>query len=450
MKKKIALSIAGSDPSGGAGVQADLKAFTALDIHGVTAITCITAQNTKHVKTIYKLPTKLVEEQIDAILDDMHPITAKTGMLYDKDIVNIVAKKIIQYDLKTVVDPVMTSTSGDVLSKRDLIVATKSKLIPKAYVATPNVYEASILTGMEINTPDDVKKACKKLYKIGPEYVLIKGGHLEGKYVQDTLFDGEKFTVFSLPRISNKKAHGSGCTLSALITGLIALGKSPEEAVGKAKNILWAMIYYGYIPGMGADVLNHSLDVTKEISSHFLDNEHFTTWLELKTSVDELVSFLSKEYVPEVGLNMGYALPNANELKDVCAISGRIVKTKEAIVKCGCIDFGVSKHVASIILAAMHADRSNRCAMNIKYSEENLQKCKKAGLAISSFDRTRESKNVNSTMEWGTGDAIKRYGSMPDIIYDKGGIGKEPMIRLLGTNPKEVLSKFQAMRKIYK
>jgi len=184
MKKKIALSIAGSDPSGGAGMQADLKAFTALGIHGVTAITCITAQNTKNVKTIYKLPTKLVEDQIDTILDDMHPSAAKTGMLYDKDIVNVVAKKITQYDLKTVVDPVMVATSGDVLSKQDLTVATKSKLIPKAYIVTPNIREASILTGVEINTPDDVKKACKELYKIGPKYVLIKGGHLEGKLVQ--------------------------------------------------------------------------------------------------------------------------------------------------------------------------------------------------------------------------------------------------------------------------
>ncbi len=450
MKKKIALSIAGSDPSGGAGVQADLKAFTALDIHGVTAVTCITAQNTKHVKTIYKLPTKLVEEQIDTILDDMHPSAAKTGMLYDKDIVNIVAKKITQYDLKTVVDPVMAATSGDALSKQDLTIATKSKLIPKAYVVTPNVCEASILTGIEINTPDDVKKACKELYKIGPKYVLIKGGHLEGKLVQDVLFDGKKFTIFSLPRIFNKKAHGSGCTLSALITGLLALGKSPEDAVGKAKHILWAMIHQGYNPGKGADVLNHSLDIIKEIPLQFSTDERFTIWLELKTSVDELLSFLPKEYVPEVGMNMGYALPHAKELKDVCAIDGRIVKTKDKLIRCGRLDFGVSKHIASIILAAMDVDRSNRCAMNIKYSEENLQKCKKAGLTISSFDRTRESKNVNSTMEWGTGEAIKRYGSVPDIIYDKGGIGKEPMIRLLGANPKEVLSKVQAIRKVYK
>jgi len=210
------------------------------------------------------------------------------------------------------------------------------------------------------------------------------------------------------------------------------------------------MIHQGYNPGKGADVLNHSLDILKEIPLQFSTDERFTIWLELKTSVDELLSFLPKEYVPEVGMNMGYALPHAKELKDVCAIDGRIVKTKDTAIKCGCIDFGVSKHVASIILAAISVDRSSRCAMNIKYSEGNLQKCKKAGLTISSFDRTRESKNVNSTMEWGTGKAIKRYGSVPDIIYDKGGIGKEPMIRLLGANPKEVLSKVQAIRKVYK
>jgi hydroxymethylpyrimidine/phosphomethylpyrimidine kinase len=322
--------------------------------------------------------------------------------------------------------------------------------MPKAYIVTPNINEASLLAGLKIRTAEDVKKTCKKLYEIGPDFVLIKGGHLEGKLVQDVLFDGGKFTIFSLPRLPNKKAHGSGCTLSALITGLIANGESPKDAISKAKNILWGMMYKGYSPGKGSDVLNHSFDIENDIPPKFSTDEQVIVWMGLKTSVDDLLSFLPKECIPEVGMNIGYALPNAKKLKDVCSINGRIVKTKDKFVSCGRLDFGVSKHIASIILAAMNTDQSNRCAMNIKYSERILQECRKAGFSISSFDRTCEPKSVNSTMEWGTSEAIKKHKSVPDIIYDEGGVGKEPMIRVIGKNPKDVIDKIRALRKVYK
>lgn len=450
MKKRVALSIAGSDPSAGAGIQADLKAFTALGVHGITVITCITAQNTQNVETVHRLPVTLVEKQIDAILEDMRPDAVKTGMLYDKDLANSVAKKITQYNLKTVVDPVMIATSGDSLSERNLADAIKNKLMPKAYIVTPNINEASLLTGLKIKTVEDVKKTCKELYEIGPDFVLIKGGHLEGKLVQDVLFDGKKFTIFSLPRLPNKKAHGSGCTLSALITGLIANGEPPKDAIGKAKNILWSMMYQGYSPGKGSDVLNYSFDIEKDIPPKFSTDEQLIVWMKLKTSVDKLLSFLPEEYIPEVGMNIGYALPNAKKPKDVCSINGRIVKTRDRAVRCGRLAFGVSKHIASIILAAMNTDQSNRCAMNIKYSEKILQKYEKAGFSISSFDRNCEPKSANSTMEWGTSEAIKQNKSVPDIIYDKGGIGKEPMIRVIGKDPKDVIGKLKVLRKVYK
>jgi hydroxymethylpyrimidine/phosphomethylpyrimidine kinase len=445
MRKKIALSIAGSDPSGGAGIQADLKAFTALGLHGLTVITCITAQNTKRVKTIHKLPIKVIENQIDVLLEDMQPDAVKTGMLYDEEIVNIVAEKIKKYRMKTVVDPVMVATSGDALSKNDFVKTLKNKLIPMAYMVTPNIEEANVLTGRKIDDINDVKKACKEIQELGPKYVLIKGGHLKGTNAEDVLFDGKDFTVFSLPRIPDRLAHGSGCTLSALITGLLALEEKPADAVRKGKHILWNMINEGYKPGKGSDVLNYSPNIIVDMPPYFPTDEHFAIWLELKKAVDELLTFLPKEYVPEVGMNIGYALSKAKKLEGICAINGRIVKTKDKPIRCGCIDFGVSKHVASIILAAMNFDPEIRCAMNIKYSEINLKKCKKIGFKIGAFDRIQEPCEAKSTMEWGTAQAIQKLGSMPDIIYDTGGKGKEPMIRVLGEKPSGVINKVRRL-----
>jgi len=243
------------------------------------------------------------------------------------------------------------------------------------------------------------------------------------------------------------KGHGSGCTLSALITGLLTLGETPKTAVKKAKYILWNMLEQGYRPGGGLDVLNHSSDLAKEMPYSFPTDDHFTVWYELKTLVDKLLSFLPMKCIPEVGINIGYALPNAKKLVDVCAISGRIVKSQEKPRICGGLAFGASKHIASIILTAMAFDTDMRCVMNIKYTEENLEKCKKVDFTIGSFDRKNEPILKISTMEWGTREAISHLKYTPDIIYDTGGICKEPMIRILGKNPKDVVNKTYLLSK---
>ena len=447
MTKRIALTIAGSDSSGGAGIQADLKAFTALGVHGLTVVTCVTCQNTQHVKTIYKLPVDLVGKQIDVVLEDIKPDAVKTGMLYDEEIARCVVNKIKKYSLKIIVDPVLVATSGDKLARKNLVESIKNDLIPTAYMVTPNIEEASTLTGIKIGDVDDVRKACREIHKLGSKYVLIKGGHLGGKYVYDVLFDGGNYSVFSLPRISHKKAHGSGCTLSALITGLTALGEPAEVAVGKAKSILWSMIKKGYRPGGGADVLNVSSSVVQGAYSSLLDEAHFKLWLDLMEVTDRLFSFLSLEYIPEVGMNIGYALPDAKGSEDVCAIDGRIVKSHDKPTRCGRLDFGVSKHIASIILAAMSFNSEIRCAMNISYSEKSVERCKELGFKIGFFDRVNEPKSVKSTMEWGTKEVVKKLGYVPDIIFDKGGLGKEPMIRILGKNPKDVVEKALVLMK---
>jgi hydroxymethylpyrimidine/phosphomethylpyrimidine kinase len=443
MEKKVALSIAGSDSSGGAGIQADLKSFSYLGIHGVTALTCVTAQNTQQVRSIYKVPVDVIEHQIESLFDDCSIAAVKTGMLYDEQIVKVVAKKLSEYHMKPVVDPVMVATSGDALANHTFVSSLQQYLLPLSLMVTANIPEACVLANMEIKKQKDVQQACKKIFELGPEYVLIKGGHLEDDIVVDILFDGKQFHTFILPRIPHKKAHGSGCTLSALITGLIALGESPVDAVEKAKYIVWSMIQQGYSPGKGSDILNHSSAI--QIPPLLRSNEKFLVWLELKTAIETIVSILPPRYIPEVGMNFAYALPNAKTRNDVCAVDGRITKHQEQSALCGTIDFGVSKHVASIVLAAMSFDTTMRSAVNIRYSQKTVELCKKIGFAVGTFYRKNEPPTAPSTMEWGTKHAITILGRIPDIIYDTGSVGKEPMIRILGKDPEDVLFKIQKL-----
>jgi hydroxymethylpyrimidine/phosphomethylpyrimidine kinase len=443
MEKKIALSIAGSDSSAGAGIQADLKSFSYLGVHGITVITCVTAQNTRQVKTIYKVPIDSIEDQIESLFEDFSITAVKTGMLYDETIVKIVSKKLQAYHIKPVVDPVMVATSGDALAHHSVISSLKQELLPQALMVTANIPEACALTSMKIITQKDVENASKKIYQLGSKYVLLKGGHLPDEMVTDILYDGKQFYPFTLPRIPQKKAHGSGCTFSALITGLIALRESPVAAVEKAKHIVWGMIQEGYCPGKGSDVLNHSSAI--QIPPLVQNNEHFWVWFQLKNAIEMIISFLPSWYVPEVGMNFAYALPNAKTRNDVCAVDGRITKHKERISLCGTIDFGASKHVASIILAAMSYDAAMRSAINIRYSQKTVDLCKQIGFTLGSFDRKNEPLDTTSTMEWGTKHAITLLGRLPDAIYDTGSIGKEPMIRILGKNPEEVLLKIRKL-----
>jgi hydroxymethylpyrimidine kinase / phosphomethylpyrimidine kinase / thiamine-phosphate diphosphorylase len=440
MNNKIALTIAGSDSCSGAGIQADIKSFSRIGVYGLSVITCVTSQNTMNVKNIFPLPKPVIESQIDCLFEDFNIDAVKTGMLYDEKIIKLVSKKIKKNTLKPVVDPVMVATSGDFLALDTYLSAFKKHLLPLTFILTANISEASFLSNTDIKSIDDVKKSAKKLYDLGPKNVLIKGGHLQTQQSTDVFYDGKNYFELSLPRIENKKAHGSGCSLSAVITALLALGESPFDAVEKAKHSIWSMIYKGYKPAKGSDVLNHSY--MHSLPLH-LTAEKITVWGELENQIENLLLILPSTMIPEVGMNFAYACEKAKTPQHICAIDGRIGKTKDKSVCLGSLNFDISKHVASIILASMYFDETMRCALNIKYSKKNLEKCEKARLRIGFFDRKNEPSNTQSTMEWGTKNAIQTLGFIPDVIYDLGGIGKEPMIRILGKNPKDVLLKLQ-------
>ena len=252
-----ALTIAGSDSGGGAGVQADLKTFAALGVYGTSALTAITAQNTVGVTQVYELRPTLVGAQIDAVIEDIGAHAVKTGMLATAAIITTVATKIRRYRLKNlVVDPVMVATSGDLLIKKSAVAALRSELIPLALVVTPNIPEAEELTGMKIRGGEDIEKAARRMIEMGARAVVIKGGHLEGPAV-DLFFNGKEARVLIAPRLRTKNTHGTGCTFSAAIAAYLARGEDLEGAVSAAKKYITEAIRAGFRVGAGHSPVHH-------------------------------------------------------------------------------------------------------------------------------------------------------------------------------------------------
>ncbi len=255
--KPVALSIAGSDPSGGAGIQADLKTFHRFGIYGEAAITLITVQNTLGVQRIECLAPDLVAGQIRAVIDDIPPAAAKTGALGNRGIIEAVAGIVAGLPFPLVVDPVILSKHGVALLADEAIDALKSRLIPYAFLLTPNLDEAGLLTGAAVRNIVDMRRAAEQLAALGSRAVLVKGGHLEEGDAIDVLFYQGKLREFTSPRIASRNTHGTGCTLSAAITALLACGDDLPEAIEKAKRYVTAAIRSNPGLGGGAGPLDH-------------------------------------------------------------------------------------------------------------------------------------------------------------------------------------------------
>jgi len=239
------LTIAGSDSGGGAGIQADIKTISALGGYAASVLTSVTAQNTLGVQGVFNLPGEFIAKQMDSVLSDLKISAAKTGMLANSEIIDAVAEKVKEYKLeKLVVDPVMVATSGDLLLEKEAINSLKNTLLPLAYLVTPNMREASVLAEKPVTDLEEMKEAAKIIYDLGPQYVLVKGGHLPGKAI-DILYDGLNFKEFTAERISTPNTHGTGCTLSAAIATYLANGYQVEEAVAAAKKYLSKALKYG-------------------------------------------------------------------------------------------------------------------------------------------------------------------------------------------------------------
>jgi hydroxymethylpyrimidine/phosphomethylpyrimidine kinase len=253
-----ALTIAGSDSGGGAGIQADLKTFAAHGVYGTSAITAITAQNTVAVTAVQAIPADMVIAQIEAIAGDLHIHAVKTGMLASAAIVEAVAATIAELQLPhVVVDPVMVAKSGDRLLDDDALLAMKKELLRRAHVVTPNIPEAEALSGRSIRSLDDAREAARAIRALGPSAVVIKGGHAEGEELIDLLYDGRQFHEFRTTRVNSANTHGTGCTFASAIAARLARGEPLVTAVETAQAYVAGGIRHAIAIGHGHGPLDH-------------------------------------------------------------------------------------------------------------------------------------------------------------------------------------------------
>ena len=440
---KRILTIAGSDSGGGAGIQTDLKTITVLGGYGMSVITALTAQNTVGVQAVFELPVEFIEKQIDSVIGDIGVDAVKTGMLSSAEIVNLVALKIKQYRLEfLVVDPVMVAKSGDSLLKKDAQNTLIENLIPLSFIITPNLPEASTLAGFPVKDIKTMKEAAHRIYDLGAKNVLIKGGHLEGESI-DLLYDGNAFYEYSSPRIPTRNTHGTGCTFASAIATELAKENNVQTAVKRAKDFMEKAIKFSIPLGKGHGPTNPYALIANE-------TERCRIVVELNKALEKLKNAEIGCLIPEVQSNLGYALPYAESSKDIAAFPGRIVKMNNSVAALSSPNFGASKHIASIVLTLIKRHSDYRSAMNIRFSEDIIKACKEAGLKTRSFNRADEPKRIKETegssLEWGTQEVLKK-GEVPDIIFDKGDIGKEPMVRVIGKNPDDVVKKILRIKK---
>jgi hydroxymethylpyrimidine/phosphomethylpyrimidine kinase len=446
-KTAVALTIAGSDSGGGAGIQADLKTFSALGVFSKTVVTSITSQNTLGVQAVNDLSVGVVESQLKSILGDGKCQAVKTGMMGNEKIVDCVASLLKRYRVKNlVIDPVIFSSSGKKLLTPSGVEIMKESLLPLAYLVTPNIREAEILSGIKIRTLADRKRAARKILKLGVRAVVVTGGHLKGK-PEDLYLDKNGFEILSSKRLSQSDPHGTGCVYSSAIAAGLALGKQTLMAVIDAKEFTGQAILGEVFSGAG----NASVE---PLSLLHRENEKAEAMTAMNRAIKIFRSERIGSLVPEVQTNIGFGLNSAKYHGDVLAIPGRIIKNGEDIFTGAEPEFGGSRHVANIVLTVMRHDPQKRAVMNIKYTDMLLSICQRLRFTIASFDRALEPKKVRvkegSSLEWGTQQALTDYGSVPDIIYDLGGIRKEEMIRVIAKDIESLTDKILRIHRLHK
>jgi hydroxymethylpyrimidine/phosphomethylpyrimidine kinase len=315
-------------------------------------------------------------------------------------------------------------------------------LLPIAYVVTPNLEEAQVLANMPICDLGDMQEAARRIYAQGPRYVVIKGGHLSGPPI-DVLFDGQTFEHLQGERLETKSTHGTGCTFASAIAAELAKGADIPQAVRRAKAFITAAIRL-------AEPIGHGYGPTHHLGALYQQAARYDILCQLEQAVAGLQAGDIARLIPEVQSNLGMALPTAQTLADVAAWEGRIVRLGNRIQPVGSPRFGASRHIATVILSAMRLDATCRSAMNIRYQDDILRACQAAGLHMGSFSRRSHSTEAKvheeATLARGVAEAVQTYGAIPDLIYDRGDVGKEAMVRVLGRDPLQVARKVLAIR----
>ncbi|MCV0367157.1 MAG: bifunctional hydroxymethylpyrimidine kinase/phosphomethylpyrimidine kinase [Nitrosopumilus sp.] len=422
------LSIGGSDPSSGAGIQSDIKTFSTLNVHGLTIVTAITSQNTSSFGNVEPVSQKILKNQIESVMADFKIDGIKIGMVYNSQIIKILSKQLQKLKIPIVVDPVIKSTTGGALIEKSAMIDFQKYIIPLATVITPNRFEAEILSKIKINSKKSLRSAAKKIQKMGAKNVVITGIETGSKGISDFIFEKNKECFISGDKI-NLSNHGSGCNYSAAVIFALAKNKTIKESLRFAQQFTQNSIKNARKIGKGIAVTDVQDYISKDLSD----------------AIEKFVHIKNiYKNIPECQINFVYSKQKPKSPEDILGISGRIVKSgKEALVA-GELTYGGSKHVATALLTMNKKYPKIRSAINLKYQDKTILKIKKSKLCISSYDRTEEPKNVKnkgSTIEWGIKKAVKDSTKMPDVIYHKGDFGKEPMIIVFGETPEKVLKK---------
>lgn len=424
-KRPNLLTIGGSDPSSGAGIQSDIRVFSFLGANPFSVITAITSQNTQGFFAVQKTSPKLVESQLDAILSDFAIDAIKISMVYDEKTIRTTYQKIRNLQIPIIIDPVVKSTTGGTLLQEKAIHEYR-KILKLATIITPNLEEAKIISNAKKNL--SVLEISKKISKLGPRNVVITGIR-EGNRVKDFVYQKEKSYYISGEFIDNTN-HGSGCNYSAALTYALAKNNSIRNAARFAKDFAFQSIKESKKIGSGIVITSPIDPVIGNLTKSVFD-----------------FGRIKKAYtlIPECQTNFVFAKSNPKSRNEIAGINGRIVKAEKKIIIAGQIKYGGSKHVASAVLEVAKKFPSIRSAINIKYSKETLDIFKKSNFNVLSYDRKMEPKKTkskeNSSVSWGTAKAIESSKTPPDAIYHKGDFGKESMIIIFGETPEIVLRK---------
>lgn len=446
MDMRIALSIAGSDSGGGAGIQADIKTFAALGVYPCTVITAITAQNTSNVAHVLPVEPDSVRKQIESVISDVPVHAIKVGMVYNKNILSVVSRFLKKLDVPVILDPILAAGTGKNLLIKKYLEEFKYELIPLADVITPNIHEAEKLSGFRIRSESDIIECVGRIKDLGAKNVIIKGGHFNAKNnVVDTLVDSEgKISKISNLRINIDQTHGSGCNFSSAMAAFVARNYTVLQSFFMANKYVQESMSKLIYLGKG-------IPVNLPLFSMYDDACKYRTVIALEASVEQLLEVVGfEDLIPETHTNFAYALPFASNRDHVAALDGRIGRSSKGANVRGSVRFGSSKHVASAVIEYMKYNPLIRSAINIRFSNKLIDACRSL-YNTAEYRRADEpvmfKHSEGKTISWGVGRALSE-NPVAEIIYHKGEVGKEAMILIFGHDPTEVVKKVKQIIKL--
>ncbi len=441
------LSIAGSDSGGGAGIQQDVRVFTCLGAYSSTVITSVTAQNTLGISNVLDIPGDLVISQLEAVINDIRPHGIKIGMLGGHAPVEEISSLLKGWKESQggwlVVDPIILAKDGTCLCDQTVLDLVKIHLFPLADIICPNFNEFMSLTDRKLSGLDDLIAEGEGTLKIlNAQNILVKGGHIPDALGTDVLIGRDGVRTFPSDPIKCDSTHGTGCVYSSALLFYLASGLSITEAVKSAKSFIELALRCPDSIGKGVGPVN-------VLAFQELQRARYTVLAGLESAWDKLQSRDCASLVPEVQMNICYALPCAQSESDCAAFPGRIVRYKNGVARVSGPVFGGSSHMARIVLTVMRSDPSIRCAINVCYNPTFIKRAEQLGMKIGAFSRSSEPAEIKekegSTLVWGVARVIEDLGYVPDLIYDLGDVGKEPMIRILATDPLSAVDKALAI-----